>query len=400
MAKLLLAADGHYYRDDKGDVYVDAVYNYKFFARYLDAFDEVIALGRMTRVHEAPAGKRLSSGPSVNFIDLLPGAGMRGLVTSGAANRRIIRNAVADSECVIARVSGVVANMVTSECRRQGKPYSIEVVVDPWEYFAPGANGGKVAPIVRRLWTSQLKKDCEAAVGVSYVTEHYLQNRYPCRAMRGVEGCFTSHYSSVDLPDDSFGQTKSWPSGIDVLHIVHVANNFAGDGKGHGTLFRTCALLAARGVPFRLTCIGDGPSMGEFKQRVADLGIADSVCFTGRLADGSAVREEVRNADVFVFPTKAEGLPRVLLEAMSEGVPCLSTPVCGIPEILPDECLFSPNDAEGFARKLEELRESPEELARLSVLGLEVSRDYSSSVLRARRREFYVRVLDSKNHRS
>lgn len=400
MAKLLLAADGHYYRDDKGDVYVDAVYNYKFFARYLDVFDEVLALGRMTSVHEAPAGKRLSSGPGVSFIDLIPGAGVRGLVMTGSANRRIISKAVADSESVIARVSGVVANMVTSECRRQAKPYSIEVVVDPWEYFAPGANGGKAAPVVRRLWTNQLKRDCEMAVGVSYVTEHYLQKRYPCRAMRDVEGCFTSYYSSVDLPDDSFGEAKSWPSGVDVLHIVHVANNFAGDGKGHDTLFRSCALLAEHGIPFKLTCIGDGPSMLEFKRRVTDLGIAESVCFTGRLADGFAVRQEVRNADVFVFPTKAEGLPRVLLEAMSEGVPCLSTPVCGIPEILPEECLFSPNDAEGFARKLEKLRESPEELARLSALGLELSKNYSSSVLSSRRRDFYARVRDSANLRS
>lgn len=393
MARLLLAADGHYYRDSNDDVYVDAVYNYSFYERYLSVFDEVVALGRMTHVDRAPKGKRLASGLGVTFVDLKPGHGVLGFVKTGAVNRRIVREAVHGAECVIARVSGMVGNMVATECRRQGRPYSIEVVVDPWEYFAPGANGGKVAPIVRRFWSNQLRKDCETAVGVSYVTEKYLQERYPCRAMRGETSCFTSHYSSVDLADDSFGKPKAWGD-IEVLRLVHVANNFQGNGKGHLTLFEIGGLLKKRGVPFILTCVGDGPSMGAFKDRVAELGIADCVIFTGRLADGVAVREVVHKADLFVFPTRAEGLPRVLLEAMAEGVPCLSTPVCGIPEILPKECLFAPDDAEGFAAKIAELKANPSELERLSVRGIETAKGYASSVLQRRREEFYSNVRD------
>ena len=391
MARLLLAADGHYYRDSGDNVYVDAVFNYSFYKRYLSVFDEVVALGRMARVQEPPEGKRLASGSGVSFIDLEPGHGVSGLIKTGATNRHIIRNAVRSAECVIARVSGMVGNMVAAECRRQGKPYSIEVVVDPWEYFAPGASGGKAAPIVRRLWSNQLRKDCEAAIGVSYVTERYLQERYPCRAMRGEVGCFTSHYSSVDLPDDTFGKPRAWGE-VGLIKLVHVANNFQGNGKGHLTLFEACGLLNDRGIPFTLTCVGDGPSMSEFKDRASELGIADCVTFTGRLADGIAVREIVRGADLFVFPTRAEGLPRVLLEAMAEGVPCLSTPVCGIPEILPPECLFAPDDAAGFAGRIAELRDSPEELGRLSALGIETARGYATSVLQKRRESFYSNV--------
>lgn len=394
MARLLLAADGHYYRDPRGDVYVDAVFDYTFYRRYLDVFDEVVALGRMAYVGEAPEGKKLASGPGVTFKDLEPGSGVAGIVKTGAANRHYVRNAVLTAECVIARVPGVVGNMVAAECRRQGRTYSIEVVVDPWEYFAPGANGGRAAPVVRRLWSHQLERDCETAVGVSYVTERYLQKRYPCRAMRGEAGCFTSHYSSVELPDDSIGEPREWDD-IAAIRLVHVANSFQGNGKGHLTLFETCALLKDSGVPFTLTCVGDGPSMGHFMNKVAELGIADCVTFTGRLASGAAVRSVVRDADLFVFPTRAEGLPRVLLEAMAEGVPCLSTSVCGIPEILPADCLFEPDDVNGFATRISELRRSPGELGRLSTLGVETARKYVSSVLRERRSEFYARAREA-----
>ena len=393
MTRLLLAADGHYYRDAVRDVYVDSVFNYDFYSRYLDTFDEVVALGRMMRVGVAPEGKRRADGTGVTFVDLVPGHGISGFIKTVTMNRGIVRDAVYYAECVIARVPGVIGNMVTSECRRQGRPYSIEVVVDPWEYFAPGVNGGNGAPVVRRLWSSQLRKDCEAAVGVSYVTERYLQHHYPCRAMRGEAGCFTSNYSSVDLPDDSFAEPKEWNE-ISSIKLVHVANSFNGNGKGHLTLFEACRLLSQGGVPFSLTCVGDGPSRVDFENRVSKFGLSGCVTFTGRLADGAAVREVVRGADLFVFPTCAEGLPRVLLEAMAEGVPCLSTPVCGIPEILPSECLFSPDDAEGFAARIAELRENPEELGRLSVDALKTAHRYAHSILQRRRREFYASVRD------
>ena len=53
-----------------------------------------------------------------------------------------------------------------------------------------------------------------------------------------------------------------------------------------------------------------------------------------------------------MFPTQAEGLPRGILEAMAVGMPVLSTPVGGIPEIIEKDYLFSPFDAEAFANKI------------------------------------------------
>ena len=63
MATVLVAADNHYYRDAKGEVYVDSVFSYDFYKRYLSAFDKVYAVGRVSQVETAPAGKKRADGP-------------------------------------------------------------------------------------------------------------------------------------------------------------------------------------------------------------------------------------------------------------------------------------------------------------------------------------------------
>lgn len=391
MATVLVAADNHYYRDAKGDVYVDSVFNYDFYKRYLSVFDKVYAVGRVSQVMSAPMGKKRADGPEVEFLDLEPGRGLGGFVQTAVANKKLIKGYLRKADCIIARVPGVVANMVVAECEREGLHYSIEVVVDPWEYFAPKARGGLVNWAVRRKWTVGLKAACLHADGASYVTERYLQERYPCPALKGEPGHFTGSYSSVELPDDSFGKPRNWTA-KEQYEIVHAANTFQGNAKGHYVLFDTMRKVVDSGCNVTLTCIGDGPSLGDYKDYVAKLGIANKVVFTGRLADGTAVRQRMAEADLFVFPTKAEGLPRVLLEAMAEGLPCLSTPVCGIPEILPRDMLFAPDDSAGFARGIVSFVTSPSSMDKASSDNIAVARNYASSILNRKRMEFYRNV--------
>lgn len=398
MATVLVAADNHYYRDVNGDVYVDSVFNYAFYRRYLSVFDKVYAVGRVTQVQAAPAGKKRADGPGVEFLDLEPGRGLGGFVQTALKNRQLIKSYLRKADCIIARVPGVVANMVVSECEREGLRYSVEVVVDPWEYFDPEARSGLVNWAVRRKWTAGLKSACLHADGASYVTEHYLQRKYPCAALKGEFGHFTGSYSSVELPDDSYGRERKYAKKSSIL-IAHAANNFDGNSKGHYTLFDSVEIAVSMGKDVRLLCIGDGPSMEDYLAYVKRHGISDRVEFTGRLADGMEVRRRMSEADAFVFPTKAEGLPRVVLEAMAEGMPCLSTPVCGIPEVLPADCLFAPNDVRGFAQGIVTMLDNPDLMTRRSAENLAIAKKYSSSLLNERRKAFYLSVAATSNSR-
>ena len=116
-------------------------------------------------------------------------------------------------------------------------------------------------------------------------------------------------------------------------------------GPGQRLLF-VGRLVPAKGVLFLLETIsrvdgaildiaGDGPQRRFLERQAASLGIGNRVRFLGYQSQGQ-VRELLRQVDVFVMASFAEGLPVVLIEAMAAGVPVVATRIAGIPELVDD----------------------------------------------------------------
>jgi len=392
--KLLVVADGHYFIDKGQNVYVESVFDYSFYSRYLSAFEEVYAIIRAEKMDTVPVGYKKASGPNVHFLPILPSKGLKQYARNYFTNIKMIKRYILEFECAIFRIPGVVANTVMTCYSKTKRPYAIEVVVDPWEYFAKGTVEGITRPFVRLGWTLSLKKACMSANGVSYVTQKYLQEKYPCKAfIKPSDTFFTSSYSSVELPDNMFGTVKEYKA-KDKYIISHVANAYTGYGKGHITLMKATKEVLKRGYNIDVWFIGDGPLRMEFEKTATNLGIADHVRFLGRLPNGEAVREKIKESDLFVFPTRAEGLPRVILEAMAEGIPAISSPVCGIPEILPNDCLVEYDDYCGYAEAIIRMLDNPNLMTQYSRRNLIVSKEYKSSILNNKRELFYRKLRE------
>ncbi len=138
--------------------------------------------------------------------------------------------------------------------------------------------------------------------------------------------------------------------------------------KGHPLLVSACAELHARGIPARLTLVGEGPERSRLESLARRHGIGDHVRFTGAVGQDE-IRDLYRSADVFCLPSLSEGLPVVLMEAMALGVPVLSTRIMGIPELIEDGrsgLLVSPGRVDQVAAALERLLTDPELRARLA----------------------------------
>lgn len=136
--------------------------------------------------------------------------------------------------------------------------------------------------------------------------------------------------------------------------------------KDLGTLLRAMALLpkdlAGR---TRLFIVGDGSERRPLEETSVDLGLGDRLKFLGARTD---VSDLLMAADAFAMSSKTEGLPMALLEAMAAGVPCVSTAVGGIPQLLAHGCgLLAPvGDSPSLSAAMEQLIRSPEVRSHLS----------------------------------
>jgi glycosyltransferase involved in cell wall biosynthesis len=148
-----------------------------------------------------------------------------------------------------------------------------------------------------------------------------------------------------------------------------------------------CVLVAAnlvqrKGVDVLLTALtrgvsagsvlwiaGDGPERTALEEQASRLGVSERVRFLGRRDD---VPDLLEACDVFVLPSRQEGLGVAALEAMARGRPVVATSVGGLAEVVtPGECglLVPPDDADALAAALERLIGDPEFATRLGAAG-------------------------------
>jgi len=170
-----------------------------------------------------------------------------------------------------------------------------------------------------------------------------------------------------------------------------------------GTIGR---LAATKGVPYlidafcivkqrvssaHLVLLGDGPSRGDLERQVARTPYRDFIHFLGYKPN---VEVLLRGMDVFVLASVAEGMPRVILEAMAAGVPCVGTAVGGVPEMLDGGALGSlvePRDPQSLARAvLDAIALSGQERQdRVGRMRQRVRTRYSHDVVRAKLARLY-----------
>jgi glycosyltransferase involved in cell wall biosynthesis len=127
--------------------------------------------------------------------------------------------------------------------------------------------------------------------------------------------------------------------------------------KGVGDAIRALGLLKARPrtAALRYVVAGDGPEQEKLEALARDLGLAESVIFLGAVPRATA-HAYLSDASAFVLPTRYEGLSHTILEAFDAGVPVVTTPVGGNPELVEDAqtgLMVMPGDVEAIAGAVE-----------------------------------------------
>lgn len=147
--------------------------------------------------------------------------------------------------------------------------------------------------------------------------------------------------------------------------------------KGQEYLIKACRQLQARGLHFECHFVGDGPDRNSLSSLASEAGISGHVFFHGQQKQAE-IAHLLKDTDVLVAPSvptrdgRREGIPVVLIEAMSSGVAVIASNISGIPELVIDGStglLIPPGDENALADALERCYEDPHLRNRLAHAG-------------------------------
>lgn len=223
---------------------------------------------------------------------------------------------------------------------------------------------------------------------VSYVTQKYLQQKYPNN--NKTLGC-----SDVELPVSTeniylerMRQLKKEPPLI--LGTVGSVDTYL---KAQDIVIKAIAELKNRGINnyiYQLVGIGDG---FKLRRLAEEYNVSDCVAFLGEM-DHDEVLKWMDTIDIYIHPSRSEGLPRVIIEAMTRALPCICSDVGGVSELIDSEWLISHKQANAEVQLAELLlKMSENNRKRQSKVNYERSKNYAFDVLCHRRTEFFESVI-------
>lgn len=363
--------------------------------RYLSVFDEVTVVARVEETSATPHAEFRIDAPNVQVEAMPQFVGPWQYLAVLPRLRARAKDVIAAADAFVLRIPGTMATLLYGRIRRAGKAFAVEVVGDPYDVFAPGAVDSLMRPYFRWSFSRLHRRLCRTADIAAYVTERTLQRRYP-------PGGWTTHYSSLDLPMAWFVEPERVGARMErisakrqsgePLRLLYVGS-LAQKYKAPDVLVHAVAAARDRGVELHLALVGEGWFRAQLEQLARELGIAERVEFVGTLPV-SGIKAALDEADLFVLPSKTEGLPRVIVEAMARGVPCVATTVGGIPELLPAEDMVPPGDVEALTQKLVEVVSDPDRMERMARRNLERGADFAQPLLEARRQEAYAKLRE------
>jgi glycosyltransferase involved in cell wall biosynthesis len=202
-----------------------------------------------------------------------------------------------------------------------------------------------------------------------------------------------THYSSIELESGDVENCIRQIKAHGPYQLVTVGS-LAQLYKGTDVLIESVARCVRAGFDVTAAIVGDGKYRLQLMAQAERMSVSSRIRFLGHVPAGEQVRSILDGADLFVLPSRTEGLPRAMIEAMARALPCIGSAVGGIPELLDGSDLVPPGDAAALADKIQEVLKNPLRMEAMSRRNLVASRDYLDCVLDERRRHFYRHVRD------
>lgn len=331
--KLLFAHDHVFYKYNN-IMYSTGGLSKTMLERYTKVFENVTIISRQKELSKHEDKLTVASTENTKFVSV-PNFKSIKEYHNIISVKKVVEKQVLSTDFVIARLPSSIGNLAVEMAKKHNKPYLIEVVACPWDSLWNHSIQGKIIAPTSYL---KLKKLVGNAPYVVYVTQKFLQQRYPTNG----KNINCSNVSLQDFSEEYFGNRIKKIKNKNSEDIVTLGTIGAVNVKHKGQQYVIEALgkLKMLGITnYEYQLVGDG-SQEYLKKKAEIFGVSSQVKFLGSMPH-KKVFEWLEDVDIYTQPSRQEGLPRALIEAMSKGIPAIGADTAGIPELIEKDFIFS-----------------------------------------------------------
>lgn len=296
--------------------------------------------------------------------------------------KKQIEEELSKCELLTARVNSFVAFKIADIAK---KPYFVEIMSCAWDTYWNHSLKGKIVAPYMFLKMKQVVKKADYAL---YVTNEFLQNRYPATGKNiGI-----SNVKIAEISDEIIAQRLEKIKNADKKNITLMTSAAVNvKYKGQEYVIKAIKELKNSGINATYKLAGGG-SNERLLNIAKRYGVEENVVFLGSLSHDE-VFKNLDETDVYVQPSLQEGLPRAVVEAMSRGCICIGARTGGIPELLQDRFVLRRKNVKDIVNAIKNICEK-EDWEAIIKENFEKAREYEETKLDKKRNEFYKMIKE------
>ena len=374
----ILCYDGEYYLMNPVDV-----------EKYLRLCDQLIYCASADYCNNGDKIKRATKIDTSRVkIKLVRKEPLREFLVPSLHNKSIVKDIINDNsvDTIVIKVPSITIGRVAySLLQKSDKKYVLEVIGCAWDSYWHHGIKGKLMSVFSYLTCKRMVANSK---NVIYVTSGFLQKRYPNKYH--TIGC-SNVFIQQPSEDDLLRRMARIQSGDMPGSILRIGTAGAIDVryKGQQYVIKAVSRLKKQGRIVHYYLAGAGSK--EYLEGLAKrLGVINQIHFLGMIP-----KKEMDlfydNLDIYVHPSMAEGLPRVVIEAERKAVPTIGAKASGTPELLDPDCVFRIRNVNDICAVL--LSFDKDKLMRVSTNNFNRAAQYAIDVLDSRRRSFFNSLI-------
>lgn len=340
--------------------------------RYSDIFGNIELICRSLKIEVIDEKLTKITNPNVH-INAIEGTNL----FLSLKKLNIIRKCVKNSDGIIARLPSVIGLCSLYYAKKYNKPYLIEVVADTFGSYWYKSILGKIVALPLNYI---VKKTIEKSEYTLYVTKDFLQKKYPNN--KNTCGCSDVLIENqtkevllkrLDKIEKSDYLTLGTLGQIDISY------------KGHKYVIKAISNLKKRGIKIKYKLAGSG-NISYLKKIIKKENVEELVEFCGVISH-EKVYSWIDSLDIYIQPSKTEGMPRAVIEAISRGCPTLVSSAGGMYELVESNYTFSTASVNQIQNLLIKLKK--EDLKEMSIKNFNKGKEFEPTLLAEKREKFY-----------